>query len=504
MTGVGIGADIVSGYPVYSSLKGARVLSEAGSLPEYIEGGLWLAPIGGVVGKEAWNISKNVSRKFANKFADKYAMWKLPRSEENVVASVISDDLKYSKEDMENIFRNYKNYDPNTNTFKTLEELAERSVTKNKDEDTRTIAKYITDPDKRFMMFEPGKYINYDIGNMSIDEVVSTFGPEAEKYKKLYDIAKAHNFEGKYAEIGKDAEYNILNRFAVNKADPDVAKGIAEARGIYSIPEYRARFNKFGTLGDTFIEDALARIDNMKIQGLSENLSIKGQYGVNGGAYTLPDATGIGIRNTDKSSYIIDNVRHETNHVGHGLKNQPAFMKYHNEKIRPIVKEGKPIDTPLAKYYDEMDEIVERSKTAVEYANKIRKEGESLDQVLERLADVDIYDSEVPSDIRQMVGRYTKDSLIKFWKNFIGTTAIPVAIGTALSNQYADGGSIHISPSKRGTFTAAATKHGMGVQEFASKVLANKDNYSPAMVKKANFAKNASKWKHSLGGYLVK
>lgn len=71
------------------------------------------------------------------------------------------------------------------------------------------------------------------------------------------------------------------------------------------------------------------------------------------------------------------------------------------------------------------------------------------------------------------------------------------------SLKYADGGSINISPSKRGTFTAAATKHGMGVQEFASRVLANKDNYSPAMVKKANFAKNASKWKHDLGGYLL-
>jgi len=56
------------------------------------------------------------------------------------------------------------------------------------------------------------------------------------------------------------------------------------------------------------------------------------------------------------------------------------------------------------------------------------------------------------------------------------------------------GGSIHITPSKRGTFTAAATKHGMGVQEFASRVLRNKDSYSPAMVKKANFARNTSKW----------
>ena len=49
---------------------------------------------------------------------------------------------------------------------------------------------------------------------------------------------------------------------------------------------------------------------------------------------------------------------------------------------------------------------------------------------------------------------------------------------------------IKIKPSKKGTFTAAATKHGKGVQEFASQVLNNKENYSPSMVKKANFAKN--------------
>lgn len=59
---------------------------------------------------------------------------------------------------------------------------------------------------------------------------------------------------------------------------------------------------------------------------------------------------------------------------------------------------------------------------------------------------------------------------------------------------------IYIKPSKRGTFTAAAKKHGMSVQGFASKVLANKNNYSSAMVKKANFARNASRWHHKLGG----
>lgn len=71
----------------------------------------------------------------------------------------------------------------------------------------------------------------------------------------------------------------------------------------------------------------------------------------------------------------------------------------------------------------------------------------------------------------------------------------------ALYNEYGSGGGIHIDPSKKGTFTSAAKRHGMGVQEFASRVLSNKDDYSTAMVRKANFARNASKW-HEEGGDL--
>lgn len=71
-----------------------------------------------------------------------------------------------------------------------------------------------------------------------------------------------------------------------------------------------------------------------------------------------------------------------------------------------------------------------------------------------------------------------------------------------LANVAKDGGKIHIKPSKRGTFTAAAKKRGKGVQEFARQVLANKDNYSSAMVKKANFARNFGGRKKDDGGDL--
>lgn len=59
---------------------------------------------------------------------------------------------------------------------------------------------------------------------------------------------------------------------------------------------------------------------------------------------------------------------------------------------------------------------------------------------------------------------------------------------------YNSGKDIHIKPSKRGTFTKAAKQHGMSVQGFANRVLRNPSKYSAAMRKKANFARNASKW----------
>ncbi|MBO6233484.1 MAG: hypothetical protein J6N78_05475 [Clostridia bacterium] len=66
--------------------------------------------------------------------------------------------------------------------------------------------------------------------------------------------------------------------------------------------------------------------------------------------------------------------------------------------------------------------------------------------------------------------------------------------------EYDEGGSIHINPANKGKFTASANAAGMGVQEFANHVLANKNKYSPTQVKRANFAKNSADWKYAIGG----
>ena len=60
--GVGIGADIVSGLPIYSSLKGVSTLNRAETPLEYIEGGLWLTPTLGETYKGIKPIFKTASK----------------------------------------------------------------------------------------------------------------------------------------------------------------------------------------------------------------------------------------------------------------------------------------------------------------------------------------------------------------------------------------------------------------------------------------------------------
>lgn len=69
-------------------------------------------------------------------------------------------------------------------------------------------------------------------------------------------------------------------------------------------------------------------------------------------------------------------------------------------------------------------------------------------------------------------------------------------------NQHAMGGNIHINPANKGKFTASAQAAGMGTQEFARHVLANKEDYSSTQVKRANFAHNAAGWHHAMGGQM--
>lgn len=91
-----------------------------------------------------------------------------------------------------------------------------------------------------------------------------------------------------------------------------------------------------------------------------------------------------------------------------------------------------------------------------------------------------------------------EESMPYVWKALVGTQfgLSPIYMNALDNKKYNSGKDIHIKKSKRGTFTKAAKQHGMSVQSFANKVLKKPSKYSAAMRKKANFARNASKWKH--------
>ena len=77
-----------------------------------------------------------------------------------------------------------------------------------------------------------------------------------------------------------------------------------------------------------------------------------------------------------------------------------------------------------------------------------------------------------------------------------GLILMPIQIsGDKVIEIFKKGHKIHIKKANKGKFTESAKRAGMGVQEYASHILANKDKYSSTLVKRANFARNSSKWK---------
>ena len=62
-----------------------------------------------------------------------------------------------------------------------------------------------------------------------------------------------------------------------------------------------------------------------------------------------------------------------------------------------------------------------------------------------------------------------------------------------------NGSKIHIKAKNKGKFTKSAKAAGQSVQEHAKSVL-NDPNATPLQKKRANFARNAAKWKHKEGG----
>lgn len=182
--------------------------------------------------------------------------------------------------------------------------------------------------------------------------------------------------------------------------------------------------------------------------------------------------------------------------------NEQAVSNFRNQntQMANTVLNADNYDSLLSQYSD-VSLLGDISKSQVGKDGLFSNKVENLTSSLNR--DRDFANERYLSSVRNSVDNIRTNEMLNANYAAYGGPLTMRYTGTMspFGNTFANGGNIHIKPSKRGTFTAAAKKHGKSVQSFASQVLANKENYSPAMVKKANFARNAAKW-HSFGGDL--
>ena len=143
---------------------------------------------------------------------------------------------------------------------------------------------------------------------------------------------------------------------------------------------------------------------------------------------------------------------------------------------------------------DAMYQMMKGGQPCYECGGKVYQQGgQEQDQVMQA---IQMYAQMTQTDPKQIIKQLQAMSPEEQQQ---AIQQIMQAIQQGQSPQMAYGG-ININPANKGKFTASANRAGMGVQEFASKVLANKEDYSSTQVKRANFARNAAGWKKQMGG----
>ena len=204
-------------------------------------------------------------------------------------------------------------------------------------------------------------------------------------------------------------------------------------------------------------------------------------------------------------------------------KNIQVFDQNTNQKLRKAFelmqknansrKSGRFLLEKPRDYGSEFEQALLEEATK---ANRPRlKDYQFMDYVLmpkytSQVHDADILNSKnLPEDLLDALSNaQSREQLFDgHYKNVVYNPASPVesqfreSVGIVERNKipinkrkFNSGKDIHIKKSKRGTFTKAAKQHGISVQGFANRVLRNPSKYSAAMRKKANFARNASKW----------
>lgn len=120
-----------------------------------------------------------------------------------------------------------------------------------------------------------------------------------------------------------------------------------------------------------------------------------------------------------------------------------------------------------------------------------------LEEAMESLEETDLEEEEIPMDNDEM-NEY-EQRVQQEEEDYAALMLAEDDPEIDPADEMKRGGTIKINPAKKGTFKAQATKMGMSVAEAADYIMRHKEEFSPAMVKKANFAKNFAR---ELGGEI--
>lgn len=142
---------------------------------------------------------------------------------------------------------------------------------------------------------------------------------------------------------------------------------------------------------------------------------------------------------------------------------------------------------------DAMYQMMKGGQPCYECGGKVYQQGGQQDEVMQA---IQMYAQMTQTDPEQLMAQLQSLPPLEQQE---AIQKIMQAIQEAQAGQMKNGG-IYINPANKGKFTESANRAGMGVQEFARKVLANKEDYSATQVKRANFARNAAGWKKQFGG----
>jgi hypothetical protein len=142
---------------------------------------------------------------------------------------------------------------------------------------------------------------------------------------------------------------------------------------------------------------------------------------------------------------------------------------------------------------DAMYQMMKGGQPCYECGGKVYQQGGQQDEVMQA---IQMYAQMTQTDPEQLMAQLQSLPPLEQQE---AIQKIMQAIQEAQAGQMKNGG-IYINPANKGKFTESANRAGMGVQEFARKVLANKEDYSATQVKRANFARNAASWKKQFGG----